>query len=201
VYAPIETLPANPFVGAWRIGGVTFTATAATSFEQASASFAVGVCVEAKYMIDGSVNQLVAIESKPLARCQIGGVLALRAYGPISAFPVGLVGPWTVGGVSYQATASTSFEQRFGRFVVGAFVELIYRVENSNRIATRIETHVAPGEGRIHAVGAPGLPAHRAEVAAQRVRSILGAGLRKREFGGTPSGYPPQTPALGLQIR
>ena len=112
-----------------------------------------GVCVEAKYAIDGSVNQLVAVESKPLARCQIGGVVALRAYGPIATFPVGLAGTWIVGGVSYQATASTSFEQRFGRFAVGAFVELTYRVENNSRIATRIETHVAPGEGRNRAIG------------------------------------------------
>ena len=154
LYAPIETLPASPFVGAWRIGGVNFTATAATRFEQASIPFGVGVCVEAQYVIDGSVNQLVAVESKPLARCQIGGVVALRAYGPISAFPAGLVGAWTVGGVSYQATASTSFEQRFGRFAIGAFVEIIYRLEGGNRIATHIETHVAPGEGRIQAVGA-----------------------------------------------
>ncbi len=63
LYAPIETLPASPFIGPWRIGGVDFAATAATGFEQASAPFAVGVCVEAKYVIDGSVNQLVAVES------------------------------------------------------------------------------------------------------------------------------------------
>ena len=153
LYAPIETLPASPFVGAWRIGGVDFSATAATRFDQTSAPFAVGVCVEAKYVIDGSVNQLVEVESKPLARCQIGGVVALRAYGPISAFPAGLVGPWAIGDVSYQATASTSFEQRFGRFALGAFVEIIYRVESGNRIAIHIETHVAPGDGRIRAVG------------------------------------------------
>jgi hypothetical protein len=154
LYAPIETLPASPFVGAWRIGGVDFSATAATRFEQTSVPFAVGACVEAKYMVDGNLNQLVAVESKPLARCQIGGVIALRAYGPIGAFPVGLVGPWTIGDVSYQATASTSFEQRFGRFALGAFVEIIYRVESGNRIAIHIETHVAPGDGRIRAVGA-----------------------------------------------
>ena len=154
LYAPIETLPSSPFVGAWRIGGVDFTATAATRFEQTSVPFAVGVCVEAKYVIDGSVKTLVAVESKPLARCQIGGVVSLRAYGSISAFPAGLASLWTIGGVNYQATASTSFEQRFGRFAIGAFVEIIYRVESGNRIATHIETHVAPGEGRIRAVGA-----------------------------------------------
>jgi hypothetical protein len=154
LYAPIETLPASPFVGAWRIGGVNFITTAATRFEQANIPFAVGACVEAQYVIDGSVNRLVEVESKPLARCQIGGVTALRAYGPIITFPVGLIGAWTVGGVSYQATASTQFEQRFGRFAMGAFVEIIYRVESGNRIATQIETHVAPGEGRLQTVGA-----------------------------------------------
>jgi hypothetical protein len=153
LYAPIEILPASPFVGPWRIGGVDFAATAATRFEQASVPFAVGVCVEAKYVIDGSANRLVAVESKPLTRCQAGGVLALRAYGPISSFPASLVGAWVVGGLSYQATASTTFEQRFGRFAAGAFVELRYRVEGANLIATHIETHVAPGDGRARTVG------------------------------------------------
>jgi len=153
LYAPVELLPANPFVGAWRIGGVDFAATAVTSFNQTSALFAVGVCVEAQYMIDGSTNRLVTVESKPLARCQIGGVTTLRAYGPISSFSVALVGPWIVGGVSYQATLTTTFEQRFGPFAVGAFVEVIYQVQSNNRIATHIETHVAPGDGRARAVG------------------------------------------------
>jgi hypothetical protein len=154
LYAPIETLPASPFVGPWRIGGVEFAATVATRFEQASGPFAVGVCVEAKYVIDSSINRLVAVESKPLTRCQVGGVVTLRAYGSVGSFPTGLIGPWVVGGVSYQATASTSFEQRFGRFATGAFVELRYRVESGNRIATYVETHVAPGDGRVQAVGA-----------------------------------------------
>jgi hypothetical protein len=154
LYAPIETLPASPFVGAWRIGGVDLAATAATRFEQANGPFAVGVCAEAEYVIDGSANRLVAVESKLLARCQVAGVDALRAYGPISSFPAGLVGLWTVGGVSYQANVSTSFEQRFGRFAAGAFVEIIYHVTGGNRIATHIETHVAPGDGRSTAVGA-----------------------------------------------
>ncbi len=56
--------------------------------------------------------------------------------------------------MSYQATASTTFEQRFGRFAAGAFVELRYRVDGATRIATHIETHVAPGDGRTNAVGA-----------------------------------------------
>lgn len=154
LYAPIETVPASPFLGAWRIGGVDFAATTATRFEQASTAFAAGVCVEASYVLESGINRLVGVESKLLARCQIGGVVALRAYGPAMSFPAGLVGTWSVGGVSYQATASTSFEQRFGRFSVGTFVELTYRVESGNRIATRIETHVAPGAGRIQALGA-----------------------------------------------
>ena len=154
VYAPIETVPASPFIGAWRIGGVDFAATTATRFEQASTSFAAGVCVEASYVLDAGINRLVAVESKQLARCQIGGVIALRAYGAVTSFPASLIGTWTVGGVIYQAAANTSFEQRFGPFTVGAFVELTYRVESGTRIATRIETHVAPGEGRSQAVGA-----------------------------------------------
>jgi hypothetical protein len=154
LYAPIEIVPSSPFVGDWRIGGVGFTATAATRFEQPSALFAVGVCVEAQYVIEGAVNRLVAVESKPLTRCQIGGAVALRAYGPISSFPAALLGAWTASGVSYQANVSTIFEQRFGRFAVGAFVEITYRIDGVNRIATRIETHVAPGEGRTNTVGA-----------------------------------------------
>ncbi len=154
LYAPIETLPASPFVGGWRIGGVDLTTTAATRFEQASAPFVVGVCVEAQYVSNSSVNQLVAVESKPAARCQVGGVGALRAYGPIGSFPASLVGAWVVGGVSYQTTVTATLEQRFGRFDVGAFVEVVYHLEGANRVATHIETHVAPGDGRALAVGA-----------------------------------------------
>lgn len=153
LYAPIESLPANPFVGAWRIGGVDFVATTTTRFEQNTGAFAAGVCVEAKYTVANGTNQLVAVESKPAARCQFGGVATVRAYGSIDSFPTTLVGAWSIGGISYTTNVSTTFEQRFGAFAVGAFVEVSYRIDGSNRIATRIETHVAPGEGRVSGIG------------------------------------------------
>lgn len=153
LYAPIETLPASPFIGAWRIGGVDASATATTRFEQNNGAFAIGVCVEASYVIEGGTNRLTSVESKPTSRCQTGSAGTLRAYGAIDTFPVSLTGTWNVGGISYQTNASTSFEQRFGRFDVGAFVEVTYRVEGNTRIATAIETHVAPGAGLVTRTG------------------------------------------------
>jgi hypothetical protein len=64
-----------------------------------------------------------------------------------------ITGTWMISGIAYTVTAETELEQKYGIFAVGAFVEVEYDLVNGERIATEIETHVAPGKGRSRARG------------------------------------------------
>jgi hypothetical protein len=55
--------------------------------------------------------------------------------------------------IAYTVTVETELEQEYGIFAVGAFVEVEYTLVNGERVATEIETHVAPGKGRAVATG------------------------------------------------
>ena len=158
IYAPIGSLPATLNSGVWSIGGIDYTATAATQFEQESAIFAVGVCVEARYATQNGVNTLLNVEAKPTTRCQAssGGtqVPVLRAYGAIETLPnLAGTGTWRISGVDYTATASTQLKQEQGFFATGAYVQVTYQVSGTVLNALAIETHVAPGDGRNASVG------------------------------------------------
>ena len=65
----------------------------------------------------------------------------LDAKGRIDSLPAnGLVGLWTIGGITYTVTANTETEQGFGDFAVGQCVEVNYKAQNAERIATKIST-------------------------------------------------------------
>jgi hypothetical protein len=66
--------------------------------------------------------------------------------------PIG-AGVWRIGGVDYQATSTTRFEQEYGFLVAGAYVEVHYQSQAGILTALAIETHVAPGSGRTTSVG------------------------------------------------
>ena len=61
----IEALPSG-LMGAWQIGGSSYTANGQTWFQQKSGAFAVGGCVEVKYRVD---RTLISVESKDVAVC------------------------------------------------------------------------------------------------------------------------------------
>lgn len=151
VQAPIDSLPASPFVGNWVLGGVSYQANSGTRFEQQKGNFAAGVCVEARYTVSSGVNLLSEVESTEAYKCQgaIGANLlpVFHSYGVVQTFPQNLVGSWRVSNITYTANSSTTFEQPHGQFAVGAFVEVKYQVISGTLIAVKIETHVAPQAG------------------------------------------------------
>lgn len=146
IYATIDSLPASPFIGPWSIGGFPFTAVASTLFDQEDGAFGAGQCVEAKFT--AATGELWQVESKPADRCVI-----LKLYGVVESIPVGNMGTWIIGGREVVANAQTVFSQEHGVLAVGAFVEVRYALDGATAVASRIETHVAPGAGRTTSVG------------------------------------------------
>ncbi|MEI7646344.1 MAG: DUF5666 domain-containing protein [Chloroflexales bacterium] len=154
VYAVATSLPDSPYRGPWGIGGVSYTADAATRFEQESSAFAIGACVEARYAVSSGVNTLLKVETKPATRCQTSGAPVLRAYGAVESLPSPAgAGTWRVSGVNYSATAATQLKQEQGFFAIGAYVQVTYQVSGTTLTALSIESHVAAGDGRSVTVG------------------------------------------------
>ncbi len=77
------------------------------------------------------------------------------SYGTVETLPssADFVGEWTVSGILYTVNSSTVLEEEYGLFSVGAFVEVYYVISDTMKIATKIETHVAPGAGSDDDIG------------------------------------------------
>lgn len=150
IYAPIDSIPAAPYVGTWTIGGIAYQANSQTEFDQDDGAFAVGACVRADFKVINGVNVLDEVETKEAYKCQgaVGEPSNLfKAYGVIDTYTTTRPSVWVVSGISYTVSASTTIEAEHGPFAVGAYVEVKYVVTNGERVATKIETHVAPGSG------------------------------------------------------
>ncbi|MGB0386754.1 MAG: DUF5666 domain-containing protein [Ardenticatenaceae bacterium] len=154
VYATIDSFPPSPYVGTWQIGGLTYDATNATEFDEDHAPFAVGACVEAKYTTlrqaqGAPSNTLIEVESENAYKCGGDGQAEFTTYGTVETMPTTAdrTGTWQISGVAYEANESTQFEQEYGFFAVGAYVEVKYEMSGDSAIAKSIETHVAPGNG------------------------------------------------------
>ncbi len=138
VYGLVESFPAG-LIGDWTIGGVTYTAGVGTQFEQEDGSFAVGSCVEVKYLT--TTHIALEIETEDSYHCGGNGGNAgsySQVVGSIDSFPAGLIGDWVIDGVTFSADATTLFKQEDGAFAVGACVEIEYQTANS--LALEIET-------------------------------------------------------------
>jgi hypothetical protein len=156
VFARIDAFPPAPYIGLWRIGGVEYQANSRTEFEQEDGPFAVGVCVKAEFIPMNGVNTLKEVETEDDYKCQgTTGEPAntFKAYGVIDSFTMTVPSTWVISSISYTVNASTKLEAEHGPFRVGAFVEVKYVLVNGERVATKIETHVAPGAGNNNALG------------------------------------------------
>ncbi len=156
VYARIDAFPPAPYIGTWRIGGVEYQANSRTEFEQEHGSFAVGACVKAEFVPMNGVNTLEEVETKEDYKCQgTPGDPAntFKAYGVIDSFTTTVPSTWVISGISYTVNSSTKLEAEHGPFRVGAFVEVKYVLMDGARVATKIETHVAPGTGSGNSLG------------------------------------------------
>lgn len=177
IYATIDSFPwpvdpydspyVSPYVGPWIIGGIEFFATETTTFEQEYGSFAVGVCVEAKYTTDEEGwKKLIEVATTESYKCESDGdpsALVFTTYGavvsmPENVDPTDLTGDWEINGASYIAGENTSFSEEFGDFGIGAYVKVKYILVTYTEMelaqqALTIETHVAPGAGLINVQG------------------------------------------------
>lgn len=157
LYGVLQSFPAG-LVGNWNIGGMTFVASASTEFKQERGAFAVGVTVKVHFSVDSSgAKQAREIETKVAnergnddnGNGSVEGAEG-HAFATIDSFPTGLTGQWSIGGIAYQASASTIFAQSDGAFAVGAKVKVEYFVNGSGqRIARRIETTTATGDATV----------------------------------------------------
>jgi len=157
VFARIEAFPPAPYIGTWRIGGVEYQANSRTEFEQEDGVFAVGQCVKAEFVPMNGVNTLKEVETERDYKCQGGTgdpVNTFKAYGVIDSFTTTVPGNWVISGITYTVNAGTKLEQKAGLpFKLGAFVEVKYVVSGGERVAVKIETHVAPGQGSKNVLG------------------------------------------------
>jgi hypothetical protein len=64
-YGIVESRPADGHVGAWVIGGRTFTATAATEIETDDGPLDIGACAS----VDMEGERVEEIESEPAGKC------------------------------------------------------------------------------------------------------------------------------------
>lgn len=139
-YGTITTIPTG-YVGTWVIGGVSYTATATTYFEQDDGLFAIGGCAEVKY--NPTDLTTYKIETDDHCGGSSGGSGYAEIEGVVTSFPAGLIGTWVVNNVSYEATASTAFSQEDGPFVTNACVEIRY--DATSQTVYKIETEDSCG--------------------------------------------------------
>lgn len=146
-YGRIETFPAA-LTGAWRIGGVDYTAESSTLFKQEGSPFAQGTNVWVKFYLDAN-RQRIAREIR-VTDYRGGVVNANRELfvGYIHKMPAsGFVGEWVVSNVGVIANAATVFKETNGLLGLGAYVTLEYQSINGVNTLIEIETRVPPGAG------------------------------------------------------
>jgi hypothetical protein len=123
-------------VGAWVIGGVSYTATAATVLETEYGALQPGVCVNV-YAYPGDPTVARAIESERSYRCSGRGdndddAAEGKLYGVIESLPDGLIGNWDIGGKTLVVSTMTELDNRGRAFAVGVVVEAEFVTDADN---------------------------------------------------------------------
>lgn len=157
----VETMPANGLSGAWVVGGRAFTATENTEFDADKGPLVMGVCAEVEYVGQSTPFTATKIATKRTDDCgatpTVPGTTGTpeasvtpsatpvpgseqEAYGRINRLPVGLVGEWVIGGVTYMATATTEFKREEGPFFPGVCVKVHYATADALLTLREVET-------------------------------------------------------------
>lgn len=162
----VETMPVAGLQGAWVVAGRAFTTTESTEFRQDKGAFAVGVCVEVKYVGESAPFSATKMATKSTDDCNSSATPTVsttpsttetpdasatpsttpvpgseqEAYGRVNRMPISFVGEWVVGGVIYNATAATEFKREEGPFVLGACVKIHYSAATTPFLIREIET-------------------------------------------------------------
>jgi hypothetical protein len=138
-YGRVEEMPATGLVGRWVIDGTPYTTTLSTEFDADHGAFAVGVCVEVE--LEGrNPARVEELETERDFKCssrQPQGLL----FGVIDSFPAGLIGTWQIGGLTFIADTTTSFQPKRGSFAGGVTVKVkFFEDESGVNRAIEIET-------------------------------------------------------------
>lgn len=145
VYATVSNIDGTT----WTIGGNEYQATDTTEIEGTPQ---IDDCVEAKYSSSGGVRTLLKVDVEDDYKCQVSAddsTEQFKAYGVVEMLPTGgLTGTWQISGVTYEADSSTEFDQEYGAFAIGAYVEVKFTSAGGINTAAKIETQVAPGAGQ-----------------------------------------------------
>lgn len=133
----LNDYPAD-LIGEWMVDNITYTADAATHFEQDDGPFFVGACVEVKYT--ASDRRAVEIETDDGDCGNDNSPGESKLYGLIDIVPTDYYsGAWTIAGQEFIPTAATEFDDEDGPFVPGACAEVEYYDDNGVFIAASIE--------------------------------------------------------------
>jgi len=135
LYGELRSFPQD-LVGIWEIGALTFTATISTEFKTTNGPFTVGEIVKVEFYVlqDGT---LLAREIKTAMADWSGDDHddvrdEGHAFGVIEQLPVGgLIGEWSVSGVSYNVTEETELRTRGGSFAISETVKIEFRIDDS----------------------------------------------------------------------
>ncbi|MCC6170156.1 MAG: hypothetical protein IT329_23255, partial [Caldilineaceae bacterium] len=157
-YGLLESRPAERN-GEWVIGGIAYVVDDGSELDDA-AELVVGARVKVEYTVrsDGTrrAHEIEATGDDG----EVDDDANSKLVGFVQQMPaVGFMGSWKIAGLEFEAGLGTKFEQEYGAFAVGSYVEVEYRMEGSTRRIYKIETHVPPGAGtdddlgRIQSIG------------------------------------------------
>ncbi|MGE5099248.1 MAG: DUF5666 domain-containing protein [Deltaproteobacteria bacterium] len=151
VSGAIEALPASGTSGTWTVAGRQVLVVDATVIRLDGGVVAVGAIVEVHGTVDASGAVIASdVEVKTSTTGTTGAVVSggiVEVLGTIGAVPSGgLLGTWTVAGLTFTVDASTKLDSEQGAFVVGATVE-VHAVKQSDGslLARAIETKTGQG--------------------------------------------------------
>lgn len=150
----VESRPVSPTVtGTWVIASTTLSVTAQTRVEVGLSN---GVCAEATYRNDGTVN--VANSIRKVLDCEPpSSNIQARYFGFVKSLPDdGLVGDWVIGGLTFTVSETTRISETNGAVGAGSFVRVRFitdRADNSRKLAISIETLRPPGTGEHNGQG------------------------------------------------
>ncbi len=151
-YGVITALP-DSLIGEWTVGGIKYTATAQTRFEEEDGGFATGAQAKVEYVTRNGERVARKIEMTS-ANGEVSDDEHARLFGYVRKMPAnGFVGAWTIDDTAFSADAASRYQEDHGLLGLGAFVSVEYTLQDGKLLIHELETHVPPGAGSDDAVG------------------------------------------------
>ena len=124
IYGVIETMPENGYEGIWSIGGNEVSADTRTEIKQKHGRVATGRYVEVKGEQIGEKFEAYSIEVEEAGESN-SRMSKAKFYGTVEEMPKGGVdGTWRINGRELLVTKNTRIKEKYGKAVVGSYVEV-----------------------------------------------------------------------------